>query len=110
MLPTCDAIACFWILTAVLNKNRDIQPCNVFLDRSHNVLVGDWGHSKTWTPYETSQENCGSLCYAAPVSDLISSHLSNLSISLSALPRPEKEKEVEEGKGEERKGKRGSIQ
>jgi len=46
--------------------HRDIQPCNIFLDKDRNVLLGDWGHSKTWTPFETTQENCGSLCYAAP--------------------------------------------
>jgi len=46
--------------------HRDIQPCNIFLDKDRNVLLGDWGHSKTWTPFDTTQENCGSLCYAAP--------------------------------------------
>lgn len=54
--------------------HRDIQPCNVFLDKHHNVLVGDWGHSKTWTPFDTTQENCGSLCYAAPEVFLADKH------------------------------------
>jgi len=49
------------------NSCRDIQPSNLFLDKNHNILLGDWGQSKTWTPFETTRENCGSLCYAAPV-------------------------------------------
>eukprot|EP01087_Luapelamoeba_hula_P014050 TRINITY_DN4056_c1_g2_i2.p1 TRINITY_DN4056_c1_g2~~TRINITY_DN4056_c1_g2_i2.p1 ORF type:complete len:649 (+),score=106.36 TRINITY_DN4056_c1_g2_i2:237-2183(+) len=46
--------------------HRDIKPCNIFLDKSRNVLLGDWGHARTWNSYDKTSENCGSLCYAAP--------------------------------------------
>lgn len=46
--------------------HRDIKPANLFLDREHNLVVGDFGFAAEWQVGNYLTTSCGTLHFAAP--------------------------------------------